>query len=187
MTDHSSVTALLLDWRGGNRAALDNLIPLVYNELRLIAARQLRSERPDHSLPATALVHEAYERLVNAEISWQDRAHFFAVVARTMRRVLVDHARAQHREKRGAGAVRVTLDEHIAVDAANPDDVLALDRALDALAAVDARKAEVVQLHFFGGLTYDQIAEALQISAATVDRDLRMARAWLFRALSDSA
>ncbi|MGH7471484.1 MAG: sigma-70 family RNA polymerase sigma factor [Longimicrobiales bacterium] len=187
MSAGSPVTALLLDWRRGDQEALDRLIPLVYAELRHIAARQLRNERPDHTLEATALVHEAYGRLVDAEISWQDRAHFFAVAARTMRRVLVDHARAQQRTKRGAGAVRVTLDDKIALDAADPDDILALDRALDALAELDARKAEVVQLHFFGGLTYDHIAEALGISAATVDRDLRMARAWLFRALGGTA
>ena len=187
MPTNPSVTALLLEWRRGDPEALDRLIPLVYTELRRIAARQLRNERPDHTLAATALVHEAYGRLVNAEITWQDRAHFFAVAARTMRRVLVDHARAQQRAKRGAGAVRVTLDEHLAVSAGNPDEILALDRALDALAEMDARKAEVVQLHFFGGLTYDQIAEALGISPATVDRDLRMAKAWLFRALSESA
>jgi RNA polymerase sigma factor (TIGR02999 family) len=184
MSTSARVTELLLDWRRGDQDALEQLIPLVYDELRRIAARQLRSERPDHTLQPTALVHEAYGRLVGADITWNDRAHFFAIAARTMRRVLVDHARAQEREKRGGGAVRVTLDENLAVDAGRPEEMLALDAALEQLAKFDARKAEVVQLHFFGGLTYDQIAEALGISAATVDRDLRMARAWLFRALS---
>jgi len=184
MAAGKEVTELLLDWRRGDAAALDQLIPMVYDDLRRVAARQLRGERTDHTLQPTALVHEAYGRLVGADITWTDRAHFFAIAARTMRRVLVDHARAHDREKRGGGAVRVTLDENLAVDAGRPEDVLALDAALEQLAEVDPRKAEVVQLHFFGGLTYDQIAEALGISPATVDRDLRMARAWLFRKLS---
>jgi RNA polymerase sigma factor (TIGR02999 family) len=183
MTPNSRVTELLLDWRRGDNDALDQLVPIIYDELRRMAARQLRSERSDHTLQPTALVHEAYGRLIGADITWNDRAHFFAVAARTMRRVLVDHARAVNRDKRGGGIVRVTLDENAAVSATDPSDVLALDEALERLALMDPRKAEVVQLHFFGGLTYDEIAEALGISAATVDRDLRMARAWLFHAL----
>jgi RNA polymerase sigma factor (TIGR02999 family) len=181
----SEVTQLLFEWRQGDAEALDRLVPLVYAELRRVASRQLRSERSDHTLQPTALVHEAYARLVDAEVAWTDRTHFFAIAARTMRRVLVDHARGLQREKRGGGAVRVTLDENLEVEAGTPDEMLALDAALDRLQEIDARKADVVQLHYFGGLTYDQIAEALGISAATVDRDLRMAKAWLHAELEE--
>jgi RNA polymerase sigma factor (TIGR02999 family) len=181
----SEVTQLLLEWRQGDREALDRLVPLVYAELRRVASQQLRSERSDHTLQPTALVHEAYTRLVAAEIAWTDRTHFFAIAARTMRRVLVDHARSRQREKRGGGAVRITLDDGFELKSENPDETLALDAALDRLQEVDARKADVVQLHYFGGLTYDQIAEALGISAATVDRDLRMAKAWLHAELGE--
>jgi RNA polymerase sigma factor (TIGR02999 family) len=187
MTAGSPVTALLLDWRRGDPQALDMLVPLVYAELREIAAQQLKRDRRDHTLEATALVHEAYESLVDEEISWEDRTHFFAVAARTMRQVLVDQAGVQQKVKRGKGAVRVTLDDRVALNALNPDDIMALDRALDELATLDARKAEVAQLHFFGGLTDDQIAEALRISPATVDSDLRMSRTWLLHALGGSA
>lgn len=158
---------------------MDQLVPLIYDELKDLAAHRLRSERPDHTLQATALVHEAYARLVDVEIDFDSRAHFFALAARTMRRVLVDHARGRAREKRGSDARRVTLDDDlIAVDAA-PDQLLDLDAALDRLSEHDPRKARVVELHFFGGLTYAETAAALDISEATVDRDLRMAKAWL--------
>jgi RNA polymerase sigma factor (TIGR02999 family) len=185
MDPSTEVTQLLLEWRRGERDALDRLVPLVYTELRRMASRELRSERPDHTLQPTALVHEAYTRLVNAQVPWADRAHFFAVAARTMQHVLVDHARGRQSEKRGGGAVRVTLDEGVEMKVFDPDEMLALDAALDRLHKMDARKAEVVQLHFFGGLTYDEIAEVLSISAATVDRDLRMAKAWLHAELSE--
>lgn len=158
---------------------MDQLVPLIYEELRDLAAQRLRAERPDHTLQATALVHEAYARLVDVEIDFDSRAHFFALAARTMRRILVDHARSRSREKRGGDQQRVTLgDDVIGVDTA-PDQLLDLDEALNRLAEQDPRKARVVELHFFGGLTYAETAAALEISEATVDRDLRMAKAWL--------
>lgn len=163
----------------GGEEVMDRLVPIIYDELKDLAAHRLRSERPDHTLQATALVHEAYARLVDVEIDFESRAHFFALAARTMRRVLVDHARARAREKRGGDAQRVTLgDDLVAVDTA-PGRLLDLDAALDRLADYDPRKARVVELHFFGGLTYAETAAALDISEATVDRDLRMAKAWL--------
>src|SRR5690606_19077148 len=136
--------------------------------------------RPDHTLQATALVHEAYVRLAGADIDWKDRAHFMALSARMMRRILVDHAKASRRQKRGAGAVKVSLDEVVSVGAEPPPELLELDRALDKLSEIDERKAKAVELHFFGGLTYDETAEALGVSPATVARELRMARAWLY-------
>ncbi len=158
---------------------MEQLVPLIYDELRALAAKRLRSERPDHTLQATALVHEAYARLVDADIDFQGRAHFFAVAAQTMRRVLVDHARARSRDKRGGGARPITLEDDIAALDTRPDDLLDLDAAMNRLAERDPRKAQVVELHFFGGLTYAEIASAVDISEATVDRDLRMAKAWL--------
>ena len=174
-----TVTQLLLEWRSGDDQALDRLIPLVYEELRRLAGRHLDRERSGHTLQPTALVHEAYARLVDADISYQDRAHFFAVASGTMRRVLVDHARFRASSKRGGGAAHVTLDDRVATEATDPTEILALDAALEKLASVDARKAEAIQLHVFGGLTYPEIATTLAISEATVDRDLRMARAFL--------
>jgi RNA polymerase sigma factor (TIGR02999 family) len=179
MTPHPGVTELLLEWRRGTPGALDQLVRVVYHELKRLAARQLKAERPDHTLQPTALVHEAYTRLVTADVPLNDRAHFFAVAARIMRQVLVDHARGRRRLKRGAGAIRITLDENIAGAGSAPDDILALDSALHRLAQLDARKAEVIQLHFFAGLNQSEIASALGVSNATVTRDLRMARAWL--------
>ncbi len=183
MSSPAPVTRLLLDWRSGDQAALDQLVPLVYDELRALAGKRLGRERPDHTLQPTALVHEAYARLVDADVAWQDRAHFVAVAARTMRRILVDHARARMRQKRGGGARAVTMEEGLVAVPETPEALVALDAAMEQLAAVDSRKADVVELHFFGGLTYAETAEALGISAATVDRDLRMAKAWLFREL----
>lgn len=176
----SEVTRLLLARAGdGDDQVMERLVPLIYDELRKLAAQRLRSERPDHTLQATALVHEAYARLVDADIDFQGRAHFFAVAAQTMRRVLVDHARARARDKRGGGARLITLEDDMAALDTKPDDLLDLDAALHRLAERDERKAKVVELHFFGGLTYAEIASAVQISEATVDRDLRMAKAWL--------
>lgn len=174
-----SATILLHAWRGGEATALDRLLPLVYDELARIARGALRSERDDHTLQTRALVHEAYIRLIDADVSWQDKAHFMAVAARTMRRVLVDHARSRRRQKRGGGAVKVELEDIAAVVAAPSLDVLDLHDVLERLAAFDARKASIVELHFFGGLSYDETAEAVGVSAATVDRELRMAKAWL--------
>lgn len=176
----NTVTQLLAAWRAGDTGHLDRLLPLVYAELHQLAQRQMRSERPGHTLQATALVHEAFLRLSGADVPWQDRVHFFALAANTMRRVLVDHAKARRRGKRGGGAAHVPLEEALHVREASSDDVEALDEALERLAARDARKARVVELHYFAGLNYDEIAEALSISAATVDRDLRFAKAWLF-------
>lgn len=176
-----AVTALLRDWRNGDRQALEQLTPLVYDELRRIAAGYLRGERSGHTLQSTALVHEAYVRLVDADVDWQDRAHFFALAARTMRRILVDHAEARGAAKRGGGLVAVTLHEEIpaASDADGSTDLLALDAALNKLAALDPRHASVVELHYFGGLTYAEIAETLGLSTSTLDRSLRLAKAWL--------
>ncbi|MGE0453174.1 MAG: ECF-type sigma factor [Vicinamibacteria bacterium] len=172
-----TATQLLRAWRGGNREALDRLLPVVYEELASLARGAMRGERRDHTLQTRALVHEAYLRLIDADVAWQDRAHFMAVAARTMRRVLVDHARAKRRHKR-SGGVRVELDASLA--SAGPGlDVLALHDALERLAAFDARKGQIVELHYFGGLNYDETAEALAVSAATVDRELRLAKAWL--------
>ncbi|MCH9649479.1 MAG: sigma-70 family RNA polymerase sigma factor [Deltaproteobacteria bacterium] len=178
------VTELLDRWGTGDRDALEALIPLVYEELRAVARRRLRSERPGHTLSPTDLVHEAYGRLVEAEVPWQDRVHFFAVAAGTMRRVLVDHARSRTRNKRGGAALRVTLTESVPLEAGDPEAMLALHRALEKLEAKDSRKARVLELHFFAGLSYAETALALDISEATVDRDLRFARAWLQRELS---
>lgn len=180
----SEVTQLLRSWRAGDQDSLENLLPMVYDELRRLAGRYMHGERSGHTLQATALVHEAYMRLVNAEVSWADRTHFFAVAARAMRRILVDHAKAKRRVKRGGDAVKLSLDEAVNVGEESSDTLVDLDEALDRLAAFDERKAKLVELHFFGGLTYDESAEALGISAATVHRDLRLAKAWLNRELS---
>lgn len=179
---NESVTELLASWRGGDERALDELMPMVYEELRRIAANRMRSERADHSLAPTDLVHEAYGRLVDADLAWQDRSHFFAMAATMMRRVLVDHARSRAAKKRGGDAVRVTLSDLVAAGE-RPQHLLELDDALVALAKVDERKAKAVELHYFGGLEYREIATVLDVSEATVDRDLRFAKAWLAREL----
>jgi RNA polymerase sigma factor (TIGR02999 family) len=178
------VTGLLLRWRQGDDTALARLMPLVERQLHQIARRYMAGERPEHSLQPTALVNEAYLRLIDAKsVSWHDRAHFLAVAARVMRHILVDHARSRQYQKRGGVAVRVTLDEGLVV-AGEPDrDFVALDDALTALAGVDSRKSQVVELRFFGGLTLDETAEALNISRDTVKRDWKMAQLWLLREL----
>jgi RNA polymerase sigma factor (TIGR02999 family) len=178
------VTKLLRQWSAGSKEALDELMPLVYDQLRKLASRSLAAERPGHTLRATALVNEAYVRLVDSDLNCHDRAHFFAVAARLLRRILVDHARAQNRQKRGAGAANVTLDEAILVAPQQPG-LVELDEALQRLAAIDRRKSEVVELVYFGGLNYDETAAALDISAATVHRELRMAKAWLQTEMTD--
>lgn len=174
-----AVTRLLHAWREGDQEARDELIPLVYRELHRVAERQLRREGPGATLRTTALVHEAYVRLAGADVPWADRGHFFAVAARQMRRVLVDRARARNRSKRGGGLERVTLDPGLLGEPCRMADLLALDEALEALASMDPRKARVVELHLFAGLTAEETAEALDISPATVFRELRTARAWL--------
>ncbi len=187
MTEPHDVTSLLQQWRGGDAEALDRMIPLVYSELRGIAGRLMRRERADHTFQATDLLHEAYARLIVVEIPWQDRAHFLAVAARQMRRVLVDHAKARGRLKRGGQAHQVTLESAALVQPEASTAIIEVDEALDRLAQQDARKARTVELHFFGGLTIDEIAIALEVSTATVNRDLKFAKAWLYRDLQRAA
>ncbi len=179
-----NVTQLLREWsQGGDRQALDRLLPLVYTELHKQAARYLRKERVGHTLQPTALVHEAYLRLVNQrDVEWQNRAHFFGICAQLMRRILVDHARERQAEKRGGGGmVRVTLDERVAAVEEREVDLLALDEALTRLAAMDERLARVVELRFFSGLNVEETAEVMDVSPATVKLDWSMAKAWLRR------
>lgn len=177
--ESATVTRLLASWRTGDAMALDGLWPIVYSQLRRTAQACMRGERPDHTLQATALVHEAFERLVEADVDWRSRGHFYSVAARAMRRILVDHARTRGRDKRGSEHERVELDEaEIAAHQASTD-VLALDDALAALALFDERKSQLVELHFFCGLGYEELGRALGISQATVHRDLRVAKAWL--------
>jgi RNA polymerase sigma factor (TIGR02999 family) len=184
----NSVTALLIDWRSGDERAMQKLLPLVHHELRRIAKRQMAGERQDHVLQATALVNEAYLRLVDVRrVQWQDRAHFFAMAARLMRRVLVDFARAQKNQKRGGALHRVTFDQDLAVASETPEDVIAIDEALSSLAAQYERKSQVVELRFFGGLSVEETAEVLKISQETVMRDWKFAKNWLMRELSRSA
>jgi RNA polymerase sigma factor (TIGR02999 family) len=180
------VTRLLQEWSSGNKEALDALMPLVHQQLRKLASRCLRDERPDHTLRATALVNEAYLRLVDAEVDWQDRVHFFAIAARLLRRILVDHAKARNSQKRGFGFDKIPLDEALLVGPGASSELIELDEAMKRLAVHDQRKSEVIELLFFGGLTYDETAAALKISAATVHRELAMAKAWLHRELSQN-
>jgi RNA polymerase sigma factor (TIGR02999 family) len=184
VSDAETVTRLLLAWSEGDASVRDELTKHVYAELHRIAERHMRAERPDHTLQATALIHEAFLRLVDADVQWTGRAHFFAVAARVMRQILVDHARARGRQRRGGGQIAVTLDEGMLLAADRSEQLLELDDALTRLEALDARKAQAVELHYFGGLTYDEVAAALNTSPATVDRDLRMAKAWLQQELS---
>lgn len=178
-----TITCLLLDWREGDAEALEALVPMVYQELRRLARLQMRDQAAGHTLQPTALVHEAYARLIDLELDWQDRTHFLSMAARTMRRVLVDHARARRAAKRGAGAVQVTLHDFHAKDEPSID-LLAIDEALESLNHQDERAARAIELFYFGGLTGKEIAEALEISVATAERDLRFARSWLKRELS---
>jgi RNA polymerase sigma factor (TIGR02999 family) len=177
------ITRLLKEWGGGNKQALDELMPVVYQQLHKLAAISMRSERPDHTLRATALVNEAYLRLVEADVAWEDRVHFFAVSARILRRILVDHAKADRRQKRGGGVEVVELDEAVMIGPQTRGGIVELDLALQRLAALDQRKSEIIELLCFGGLTYDETAAALKISPATVHRELKLAKAWLHREL----
>jgi RNA polymerase sigma-70 factor, ECF subfamily len=177
-----NVTGLLLEWGRGNDDALERLIPLVYQELHRIARCCMAGERVGNSLQATALVHEAYVHLVDGKaVEWHDRAHFLAVAARVMRRILVDHARARHYQKRGGDAAHVTFDEGLAVTTEPLQDFVALDDALTALAAFDERKSRVIEMRFFGGLTVEETASVLKVSPDTVMRDWRLAKVWLRR------
>ena len=181
--DRQLVTQLLQQWGSGNKEALDELMPVVYDQLRKLASNCLRSERPDHTLRATALVHEAYLRLVDSDVSFQDRVHFYAVSARILRRILVDHAKSKNRHKRGGEFEKIPLDDAIMVGPQADRGLVELDEAMQRLAAHDQRKSELIELLFFGGLTYDEAAEALKISPATVHRELTLAKAWLYREL----
>jgi RNA polymerase sigma factor (TIGR02999 family) len=182
-SDREQVTQLLHQWRDGDKQALNDLMPLVHRQLHSLAARCLSAERSDHTMRATALVNEAYLRLVSSDATFQDRVHFFAVSARILRHILVDHARGQQRQKRGAGVQVLSLDEALEVGPAAPSQIVDLDEALGRLAQKDSRKSEVVELIYFGGLTYEEAAAALNISAVTVHRELRMAKAYLRREL----
>jgi RNA polymerase sigma-70 factor (ECF subfamily) len=182
--DREAVTRLLRRLSGGEKDAFDSLMPLVYDQLRRLASRSLRAERPGHTLRATALVHEAYLRLADAGGDWQDRVHFYAVAARVMRNILVDYAKSAKRQKRGGGAVHVDFDEAVLVDPSAAPGLPDLDESLRRLEVHDLRKSKVVELLFFGGLTYEETAAALGISEATVHRELKMAKAWLYRDLA---
>lgn len=186
------LTGLLIEWRQGDRAALDRLTPLVYDEIRRIAHRYVQREREGHTLQTTALVNEAYLRLAGQQqINWQNRAHFFAVTAQVMRHILIDYARRRHYVKHGGEAQRVAFDDALATEEAvlmskpRAAELLALDEALDGLAKLDPRKSQVVELRYFGGLSLDETAEVLEVSPMTVRRDWRAAKAWLFRRMKD--
>src|SRR3954447_8646621 len=180
------VTQLLLAWSNGNEAALEKLMPLVYEELRRLAHQYMRRERPGHTLQTTALVNEVYFRLIDQKrMHWQNRAHFLAIAAQLMRRVLVDHARSHQYAKRGGGAHKVSLDEGAIVAEEQAADLIALDDALLSLAAIDERKSRIVELRFFGGLSVEETAETLKTSTRTVMREWSMAKAWLYRSISD--
>ena len=181
----TSVTVLLRAWGEGDEQALERLAPLVYQELHRIARGYMARERPDHTLQTTALVNEAYVRLVDArQVTWHDRAHFFAVCARAMRRILVDHARSRAYQKRGGGNVRIQFDEAYGIGWSPDVNILELDEALNRLSLLDPRKGRVIEMRFFGGLSVEETAEALRISPETVMRDWKLARAWLYRELS---
>lgn len=184
--DTPDVTALLSAWSAGDATALERLIPLIYEELRTIASRSLRDEHSAVTLQTTALIHEAYLRLAGANVDWEGRRHFLGVAARTMRRVLVDHARAQKRVKRGGGVIAVTLGDPAAADGTDPIDIIAIDRALGELESLDERKARLVELHYFAGISYEEAAEMLGVSPVTVHRDLRFARTWLYDRLKSA-
>jgi RNA polymerase sigma factor (TIGR02999 family) len=177
------ITRLLHDWSRGDKGALDALAPLVYDELHRMAQRRMRQEKPDHTLQATALVHEAYIRLVDQRSELKSRSQFFAIAAQTMRRILVDHAKAQHSAKRGAGAPMVPLDEPLDISANQPFDIVALNDALTELAKIDPQRGQIVELRYFGGLSNEESAEVLGISTATVQRQWAGARSWLYHEL----
>ena len=187
-TPVNEITELLLSWSAGDQAALDQLIPLVHEQLLRLAKRQMGRERPDHTLQATALVNEAYLRLINAsQVQWKDRAHFFAISARLMRQILVDFARSRGNLKRGGGAQQISLTEALEAAPEGKTDLVALDQALQALAALSERRSQVVELRFFSGLSIEETAEVLRVSTETVKRDWRLAKVWLLRELGRGA
>jgi RNA polymerase sigma-70 factor, ECF subfamily len=179
------VTQLLMDWSNGDQAALAKLLPLVNAELRRLAARYMRRENPGHTLQTSALVNEAYLRLIDQQhVRWQNRAHFFGIAAQLMRRILIDHARSHQYAKRGGGALKVSLDEAAAATEERAAELLAVDEALEKLTALDVRKGRIVELRFFGGLSLEETAEVMGISSPTVQREWRAAKAWLHRMLT---
>jgi RNA polymerase sigma factor (TIGR02999 family) len=185
-TSRDEITLLLHEWRNGDRAALDKLVPVVYRELRRLASHYMNNERPDHTLQATALVSEAYLRLVDYQkMQWQNRAHFMAVAAQAMRRILVDHARSHQYAKRGGGAQTLSLEDAPILCPEPPPDILALDEAMQELESMDPRKCRIVEFKFFGGLSTEETAEVLVISTATVEREWRAAKAWLYRTMTE--
>lgn len=189
MLDNRShqITALLVDWSNGDEVAFEQLMPLVYDELRRMARRYMRREPSGHTFQTTELIHEAYLKLAQREgRNWQNRAHFFGVAAKAMRHILVDYARSKHRKKRGGLAERITLTENLRAEANHSEEIVALDEALKRLAILDQRKTQVVEMKFFGGLTTEEIAEVLKISPETVKRDWRFARTWLLRELANA-
>jgi RNA polymerase sigma factor (TIGR02999 family) len=173
-----------MDWRNGNQEAFERLVPIVYEELHRLAQAYMRREQPDHTLQTTALINEAYLRLVDQKVSWQNRSHFFGVAARLMRQILVDHARAQHANKRGGDQLQVSLSNVLDLIGSEAAEMVALDDALKSLAALDERKSRVIELRYFGGLTIAETAEALGVSHTTVEDDWKVARAWLRREMS---
>lgn len=179
------VTRILHDWRSGDAKALDRLLPIVHETLHGLAKQFMRSERSGHTLQATGLVNEAYLRLIDARVDWQSRAHFMAVAAQTMRRILIDHAKSRRRQKRGGELMQVTLNDDVLSNDEMPDSLLVLESTLERLTALDERKAKVIELSLFGGLTADEIGEVLEISRSTVVRELRFAKAWLQRELGE--
>ena len=185
MLEQGHITELLDDLIGGNRTVVDSLLPLVYNELHAMADRQLRRERPDHTLNATALVHEAYLKLIDQKkVNWQNRAHFFGIASLAMRRILINYAQMHIAEKRGGNNVLVTFDDAAMPRESKAEELLVLDEALQHLEELNERQAKVVEYRFFGGLTQEEIAEVLNVSVPTVRRDWRLARAWLSRELN---
>jgi RNA polymerase sigma factor (TIGR02999 family) len=182
------ITQLLVDWSDGNKEALDKLVPLVHEELRRLARRYMRREHAGHTLQTSALVNEAYLKLIDQrEVRWRNRTHFFAIAAQLMRRILIDHARRHHYQKRGGGAYKLSLDEAALVIQERAADLVALDDALSELAEFDPRKSRIVEMRFFGGMSAEEVAEALSCSLRTVEREWRKAKAWLHRAVSRGA
>lgn len=186
-SNKGDITELLRDWRNGDKAAMDRLLPVVYDELRRLAASFFRRERLNHTLQPTALVHEAYLHLVNqSRVGWENRAHFFGAAAQLMRRILVDHARSHNAAKRGGGEIRVSLADDMALVEQRELDLIALDTALDELAALDAQQARTVEMRFFGGLSIEETAAVLDVSPATIKREWNTAKAWLYRRMRRS-
>ena len=185
---HKDITTLLLEWSGGNRAALDELMPLIYAEFRQLATRALSRERPNHTLQSTALAHELYLKLIDQKrAQWRDREHFFAMASQIIRRILVDYARRLHAQRRGGLDTRITLDEALAPQQDRDLNLVELDNALEALSQIDSQQARIIELRFFGGLSIEATGRILGVSPSTVNREWNLARAWLYRELSRSA